>query len=67
MVYIDNKFNDPSSSKSTEHVDFNEKNLDKVRVIKGNAYPALGHLTPNTYVGRSIEEATLVRKKKRFQ
>ena len=29
--YTDNKFNDPSIVKNTDHVDFNDKNLDNVQ------------------------------------
>ena len=32
--YTDNKFNDPSIVKNTDHVDFNDKNLDNVRFVQ---------------------------------
>ena len=31
--YVDNRYNDPSIRKHTDHVDFNDKNLDIVRFI----------------------------------
>ena len=40
--YVDNKFNDSSSIvKNTDHVDFNDKNLDNVRFVNVNSYPAV--------------------------
>ena len=45
--YIDNKFNDSSIIKNTDHVDFNDKILDNVHSIKVNSYPTLDdQLTP---------------------
>ena len=37
--YFDNKFNDPSIIKNTDHVDFNGKHLDDVRMISVNELP----------------------------
>ena len=63
--YVDNKFNDPSIIKNTAHVDFNDKNLDNVRFIKLNGYPAIGeHATAKYYVDQIIDEPTLVRNNK---
>ena len=46
--YIDNKLNDPSIIKNTDHVDFIDKNLDNVRSIKVNSVPTIEeHFTPN--------------------
>ena len=33
-LFDDKKFNDPSIVKNTDHVDFNDKNFDKVRFVK---------------------------------
>ena len=55
--YVDNKFNDPSIIKNTDHVDFNNKDLDNVGWIKVNKYPFLEeHLTPKVYVDNAIFE-----------
>ena len=49
--YVDNKFNDSSIIKNTDHVDFNDKILDNVHSIKVNSYPTLdAQLTPKFYV-----------------
>ena len=42
--YVDNKFDDPSIMKNTDHVDFNDKNLDKVHSIKVNSFPTLKNI-----------------------
>ena len=53
--YVDNKYNDPSIITNTNHVDFNDKSLDKVRWIKVNNIPAVKeHLTAKTYVDNAI-------------
>ena len=53
--YVDNKFNDPSIIKNTDHVDFNDKNLDNVHSIKVNHYPTLdAELTPKFYVDNFV-------------
>ena len=39
--YVDKKFNDPSKTKNTAHVDFNDKNLDNARFVKVNSMPAV--------------------------
>ena len=64
--YVDNKFNDPSIIKNTDHVDFNDKTLDNVHSIKVNHYPTLDEqLTPKFYVDNfvydRVDEATLLR------
>ena len=64
--YVDNKFNDSSIIKNTDHVDFNDKILDNVHSIKVNSYPTLNEqLTPNFYVNRfvydRVDEASLLR------
>ena len=44
--YTNDKFNDPSIVENTVHVDFNDKNLDNVRFVNVNSYPAVNsHLT----------------------
>ena len=53
--YIDNKLKDPSIIKNTDHVDFNDINLDNVHSIKVNSFPNLEeHLTPKVYVNHAI-------------
>ena len=64
--YVDNKFNDPSIIKNTDHVDFNDKILDNVHSIKVNSYPTLDEqLTPKFYVDHfvldRVDEASLLR------
>ena len=64
--YVDNKFNDPSIIKNTDHVDFNDKILDNVNSIKVNHYPTLDEeLTPKYYVDNfvlnNVDEASLLR------
>ena len=60
--YVDNKFNDPSIIKNTDHVDFNDKILDNVHSIKVNSYPTLDtQLTPEFYVDNCVEEGSLLR------
>ena len=58
--YVDSKFNDPSIIKNTDHVDFNDKNLDNVGWVKVNKWPAIEeHLTPNLYVDNIIKDIKL--------
>ena len=64
--YVDNKFNDSSIIKNTDHVDFNDKILDNVHLIKVNSYPTLdAQLTPKFYVDHfvldCVDEASLLR------
>ena len=64
--YVDNKFNDSSIIKNTDHVDFNDKILDNVHSIKVNSYPTLdAQLTPKFYVDRfvldHVDEGSLLR------
>ena len=64
--YVDNKFNDSSIIKKTDHVDFNDKILDNVHSIKINSFPTLEeHLTPKIYVDNaisySVDDASLLR------
>ena len=55
--YVDNKINDPSIKKNTDHVDFNDKNLDNFKWIKVNKMPAVEeHLTPKVYVDNAIQD-----------
>ena len=64
--YIDKKFDDPSIIKNTTHVDFKDKNLDNVRFIKVNSFPAFPeHLTAKIYIDKaisySVDEPSLIR------
>ena len=53
--YVDNKFDDPSIIRTTDHVDFNNKNLDNVHTIKVNSLPTFEEqLTPKIYVDNAI-------------
>ena len=53
--YVDNKFDDPSLFKNTDHVDFNNKNLDNVHSVKVNSFPTFEEqLTPKIYVDNAI-------------
>ena len=59
--YVDNKFNDLSIIKNTNHVDFNDKNIDNVGLIKRNKMPAFPeYLTPKIYVHYAISESPLL-------
>ena len=42
--YTDDKFNDSSLMKNTDHIDFNDHNLTNVRFVQFNSYPALNSL-----------------------
>ena len=64
--YVDNKFNDSSIIKNTDHVDFNDKILDNVHSIKVNSYPTLDtQLSPKFYVDHfvldCVDETSLLR------
>ena len=55
--YVDNKFNDPSITKNTDHVDLKAKNLENVGWVKVNKMPAtVEHLTPKLYVDNAIHD-----------
>ena len=65
-IYGDNKFDDPSIIKNNTNVDFNDKNLDNVRLIQVNSFPAIPeHLTTKTYndiaISHSLDESSLLR------
>ena len=56
-IYVDNEFNNPSIIKNTDHVDFNDKNLDNVHSIKVNSFLTLEeHLTPKIYVDQAVSD-----------
>ena len=58
---VDNKYNDPSIIKNTSYVNFNDKNLQKVRFVKLNCLPAINqHLTPKQYLDNGIDEISFV-------
>ena len=64
--YVDDKFNDSSIVKNTDHVDFNDKILDNVRAIRVNLYPTLDEqLTSKFYVDNFVfnyvDEKSLLR------
>ena len=53
--FVDKHFNNLSIIKNTDHVDFNNKDLDNVIIIKVNSFPTLEeHLTPKVYVDNAI-------------
>ena len=55
--YVDKKFNDTSIIRSTDHVEFNDKNIDNVNSIKVNTIPTLEeHLTPKIYVDNALSD-----------
>ena len=61
-IYVDNKNNDRSICENTAHVDFKDGNLENVRFIKSNSYPAIGeHAIAKNYVDQSIDEPTMVK------
>ena len=56
-IYVDNKFNDPSIIKNTDHVEFNNKKLDNVSSITVNRMPEhVEHLTPKFHVDNAIND-----------
>ena len=60
--YVDNKFNDPSILKNTEHIDLNDRDITNVRFLQMNQWPQIdSHLTPKLYVDTEIDESSLVR------
>ena len=55
--YVDNKFNDPSIIKNTDHVDFNDKFLHNVSGIGVNELPKWpNELTPKIYVDNALSD-----------
>ena len=53
--YIEYKYDDPSITKSTTHVDFNDKSHVNVRFVKINRMPAVReHLPPKSCVSQAI-------------
>ena len=53
--YVDKQFIDPSILKNTDHVDFNNKDLDNVRFTRVKSFPTLEeHLTPKIYVDQAL-------------
>ena len=53
--YVDRRLKEPCFIRNTNHVDFNDKNLDNVRFIKVNSMPAVReHPTPRHYVEQAI-------------
>ena len=55
--YFDNKFNDPSIIKNTDHADFNNNYLDNVRMITVTELPEWpNELTAKIYVDNALSE-----------
>ena len=55
--YVDNKLDDPSIIKNTDHVDFNDKFLNNVSGIGVNEMPTWGNeVTPKLYVDNVIKD-----------
>ena len=55
--------NDPSIIKNTEHIDLNDRNVTKARIIQVNQLPQIdSHLTAKLYVDNAIDETSLFRK-----
>ena len=62
---VDNKFNDPSIIKNSEHIDLNDRNITNARFIQVIQLPQIdSHLTAKLYVDNSIDEITLTRNNK---
>ena len=56
--YVDNKINDPSIIKNTEHIDLNDRNITNARFIQVNQLPQIdSHLTAKLYVDNNISDA----------
>ena len=48
--YVDDKFNDPSIIKNTEHIDLNDRNITNARFIQVNQWPQIdSHLTAKLF------------------
>ena len=63
--YADNKFNDPSKIKNSEHIDLTERKITNARFIQVNQLPQIdSHLTAKLYVDNAIDEPSLVRNNK---
>ena len=55
--YVDNKFNDPSIIKNTEHIDLNDRNITNARFIQVNQLRQIdSHLTAKLYVDIAISD-----------
>ena len=55
--YVDNKFNDPSIIKNSEHIDLNDRNITNARFIQINQLPQIdSHLTAKLYVDNAISD-----------
>ena len=60
--YFDNKFNDPSILKNTEHIDLNDRKITNARFLQVIQGPQIdSHLTPRLYVDNAVDESSLVR------
>ena len=56
--YVDNKVNDPSIIKNTEHIDLNDRNITNARFIQVNQIPQIdSHLTAKLYVDNAISDS----------
>ena len=55
--YVDNKFNDPSIIKNTNHVNFNDKYFNNVRMVRVNELPEWKNdLTPKFYSDKALSD-----------
>ena len=63
--YVNNKFNDPSIKKNTEHFDLNDRNITNSRFIQVNQLPQIDSYLKKLYVdnaiSNAIEEPSLLR------
>ena len=60
--YVDNKINDPSIIKNTEHIDLTDRNITNARFMQVNQWPQIdSHLTAKLYVDTEIDQSSLVR------
>ena len=63
---VDNKFHDPCITNNSAHIEFNDKNLNKVRFIQVNSVPKVGERSAAKYyvdqaVSSIVSEPSLVR------
>ena len=59
---VDNKLNDPSIMKNSEHIYLNDTNFTNARIIQVSQFPQIdSHITAKFYVDNAIDETSLVR------
>ena len=60
--YVDNKSNDPSILKNTEHIDLNDRNITNASFIQVNQLPQIdSYSTAKLYVDNPVDETSLFR------